>query len=317
MRALVFNRRLQIRDDYPVPDPGEDEALIRITHAGICKTDVEITRGYMGFQGVPGHEFVGMVEQCRDGQLVGKRVVGEINAGCEKCPRCRSRMQNHCPDRTVLGILNRDGVFAEYAVLPAGNLHVIPDSLSDLEAVFVEPLAAGFEILEQVSIRSSDRACVLGDGKLGLLAAQAIATTGSSVTLVGKHEEKLSVLEGTGIKTIVVNNFSGRDFDLVIDCTGSPSGTDSALQIVKPKGTVILKTTIAQRGPVDLNHLVINEISLIGSRCGPFPAAIDAIRAGQVKIEPLISRVFPLEEGLEAFRYAEGENAIKVILKIP
>jgi threonine dehydrogenase-like Zn-dependent dehydrogenase len=316
MRALVFNKELSYLTDYPVPKPGYDEAFIRITYAGICNTDIEITKGYMEFKGILGHEFVGVVEKCGDKGILGKRVVGEINLGCGKCSYCRNKMQNHCSDRSVLGILNKDGVFAEYITLPVRNLHKVPDSISDEEAVFIEPLAAAYEIIDQVGISSSDKVCVLGDGKLGLLAAQVIATTGSKLTAVGRHREKLSILDDIGIKTGLSPEFTERDFDFVIDCTGSPSGIRTALKIVKPRGIIVLKTTISNRIQIDMNQFVINEISLTGSRCGPFQPAIKAIKSRQIDLYPLISCVYPIEEGVKAFRHASSKSALKVILKV-
>ena len=315
MRALVFDGKLKYLTDYPIPRPASNEALIRITCAGICNTDIEITRGYMGFRGIPGHEFVGIVEKCEKKDLVGKRVVGEINIGCGNCLYCRNRLRNHCSNRSVLGILNRNGVFAEYTTLPVKNLHKAPDSVSDEEAVFVEPLAAAYEILEQATISSSDKVCVLGDGKLGLLVAQVIAATGCNLFAVGKNPEKLSILDKAGIKTKVGADFKEREFDMVIDCTGSPSGMETALRIVKPRGTIVLKTTIAKRGRIDLNQIVINEITLIGSRCGPFPTAIKAIKSKKIDLYPLISKVFSLKEGIKAFQYA-SKKALKVIIKV-
>ena len=316
MRAIVYDKDLQYVTDYPVPRPKRDEALIRITHAGICNTDIEITKGYMGFKGILGHEFVGIVEKCGNRSLLGERVTGEINLGCGKCSFCRNQMQNHCPDRSVLGILNKDGVFAEYVTLPVSNLHKIPESISDEEAVFIEPLAAAYEIADQINISSSHKVCVLGDGKLGLLVAQALATTGCQLTAAGRHREKLSILDKTGIKTGLSSEYTERDFDIVIDCTGSPSGISKALQIVKPRGKIVLKTTIAKKTQIDLNQFVINEISLIGSRCGPFPTAIKAVKSGQIDLRPLIDCIYPLEEGVKAFRHAASKNALKIILKI-
>lgn len=316
MRALLYNKELRYLTDYPVPRPKHDEALIRVTHAGICNTDIEITRGYMGFKGIPGHEFVGIVEKCGDRSFLGKRVAGEINLGCGKCTYCRSQMQNHCSDRSVLGIWNKDGAFAEYVTLPVRNLHKIPKSISDEEAVFIEPLAAAYEIIDQVGISSSDKVCVLGDGKLGLLAAQVIAAAGSKLTAVGRHREKLSILDEIGINTGLSTDFKERDFDIVIDCTGSPSGIRTALQIVKPRGKIVLKTTIANKIQLDMNQFVINEISLVGSRCGPFPPAIKAIRSRQIDLYPLIGYVYPIEEGVKAFQHASSKSALKVILKV-
>jgi len=315
MRALYFDKELKYRDDLPVPKPVEDEALVKVTCAGICNTDLEIINGYMGFTGIPGHEFVGVVEKCGNKEMVGKRVVSEINIGCGKCDYCRSGLQNHCHERSVLGIINREGAFADYIALPVDNLHVIPDSVPDVDAVFVEPLAAVFEILRQVYIGPSDRVCVLGDGKLGLLAAQVISMTGCDLTVVGNHRSKLLILDELGIRTELSSEFSGKDMDMVVECTGSESGMETALKTVRPRGKIIIKTTIAEKGCIDLNRIVINELSLIGSRCGPFPDAIIAIESGKVKLYPLVSAEYSIEEGGKAFTRASESGALKVILK--
>ena len=315
MRALVFDKELKYSDDLPVPKPAKDEALVRIRCAGICNTDLEIIKGYMDYKGIPGHEFVGIVEECRNKEMVGKRVVGEINIGCGKCRFCRNGLRNHCPDRSVLGILNREGAFADYITLPVENLHIIPDAVSDEEAVFAEPLAAGFEILQQVDIAPSDRVCLLGDGKLGLLIAQVLSMTGCDLTVVGKHRSKLLILDELGIRTELSSEFTGKDMDMVVECTGSGSGMETALNIVRPRGKIILKTTIAERGDIDLNQVVINELSLIGSRCGPFPDALKAIRSGNLKLFPLISAKYSIEEGVRAVAHASERGVLKVILK--
>lgn len=315
MRALYFDKELMFRDDLPIPKPGDDEALIRTTRAGICNTDLEIIKGYMGFKGIPGHEFVGIVEECGKKELVGKRVAGEINIGCGECSFCRRGLRNHCTERSVLGIMNREGAFADHITLPAENLHVIPDSISDEEAVFIEPLAAGFEILRQVDVGPSDRVCVLGDGKLGLLIAQVLSMTGCDLIVVGKHRSKLLILQELGIRTELSAEFNGEDMDIVVECTGSESGMKMALRTVRPQGKIILKTTVADRGRVDLNYIVINELSLIGSRCGPFPDAIKAIGSGKVKLFPLISAEYSIEEGVKAFDHASQKGSLKVILK--
>lgn len=318
MRALVFKRGLYYRADYPIPQAGFDEALIRVTHAGICNTDIEITKGYTGFKGILGHEFVGIVERCKQKNLIGKRVVGEINIACGACSFCKNQIQNHCSNRSVLGILNKDGVFAEYVTLPVRNLHVLPDSISDEEAVFVEPLASAFEITNQIDIdiMPYDKVCVLGDGKLGLLVGQVLSLTGCDLVVVGRYKEKLTILRKRGIKTRLGSGFDEGGFDIVIDCTGSPTGFKSALKIVRPKGTVIIKTTTAKKTPVDFNNIVVNELTLIGSRCGPFPPAIKAIETRNVDVFPLISEIFPLEDGIKAFKYASRKDVLKVILKV-
>ncbi len=317
MRALILKKnKLHYQTDYPVPHPRKDEALIKVTHAGICNTDFEITKGYIKFQGILGHEFVGIVEKCNVKNLIGKRVVGEINIGCGACSYCKKKMQNHCPVRSVLGILNKDGVFSEYITLPVKNLHLVPDSVSDEEAVFVEPLAAAFEITRQVDIMPYGKVCVLGDGKLGLLVGQVLSLTNCDLVVVGKHKDKLSILKRRGIKTALVSNFNKREFDVVVDCTGSSSGMETALKIVKPQGKIIIKTTIAEKRAVDLNRVVVNELALIGSRCGPFPPAIKAIETKKVDVHPLISKTFSLEDGIKAFKYALRKGVLKVIVEI-
>jgi threonine dehydrogenase-like Zn-dependent dehydrogenase len=316
MHSLVFNKDggLTFQTDYPIPSYALDEALVRITLAGICNTDLEILKGYMGFEGIPGHEFVGTVEKCRDNDLMGRRVAGEINIGCNNCSYCSRQMQNHCPDRSVAGILKKDGVFGEYVVFPIKNLHLIPDEVSDKEAVFVEPLAAAFEIINQVSISPDDRVCVLGDGKMGLLVGQVMSLTGCSLIVSGKHANKLSILDNKGIKTCFCSDLDEKDFDVVIDCTGSSEGIGAALEITRPGGKIIVKTTTSKEREMSLNHIVINELSIVGSRCGPFPVAIKALQEKRIDVLPLISKIYPLREGVKAFDYAAGGDVIKVIL---
>lgn len=316
MKAIVFDNALSFRADYKKPTPGPGEALVRVTLAGICATDLEITKGYMGFTGVPGHEFVGVIEEAADDRLEGKRVVGEINLGCGKCDYCKHRMENHCPTRKVLGIKGKDGAFAEYLTLPFKNLRPLPDSVSDEEAVFMEPLAAAFEILEQVKVNEYTRACVLGDGRLGQLVAQVLATTDCSLLVLGRHEEKLALLKSRGIPTRTSAEGLQGQLDLVVDCTGRQDGLSVALDLVRPTGTVILKTTVAQRQGADLNRVVIDEVTLLGSRCGPFAPAMQALEERRVDVLPLISKVFPIEEGVEAFEYASGKGVLKVLLKV-
>jgi len=316
MRALVFNKELIYRDDYPKPEPMNGEALIRVTHAGICNTDLEIMKGYMNFTGIPGHEFVGVVESSVSEELNGRRVTGEINLACGDCHYCRNNMRNHCTERSVLGIYNKDGVFAEFITLPVSNLHFIPDSVSDQEAVFTEPLAAAYEILEQVNITSDDSVCIIGDGKLGLLVGQVLSLTGCRLILLGKHENKLTVIKSKGIRTGYAKNIKEREFDIVIDCSGSQTGTDTALNIVKPGGKIILKTTLAEKRSVDLNSVVIHELTLTGSRCGPFLPAIKAIEDGKVDVTCLVSGLFSLEDGVKAFNYASRKDVLKVIIKV-
>src|SRR5437764_563402 len=320
VRALVFrNDVLTFEKNYPLPDLQSGEALIRVLLAGICNTDLEIVRGYMAFQGVLGHEFVGMVEVVHEGPgaspptyLVGKRVVGEINAACHRsdCVYCQQNMFTHCPNRTTLGIVNRDGAFAEYLTLPIANLHLVPDNVSDEEAVFVEPLAANFEMLEQVHLKPSDSVVILGDGKMGQLAAQVLTLSGCEVMMVGKHEEKLALAEKRGVHTYVLDDATSftlehrRRVDIVVECSGSAQGLEMALRLVKPRGTLILKSTVADKSTLHLAQIVVDEIRIQGSRCGPFAPAIRALSQRTVDIHPLISAHFSLDDGIVAFEHA-------------
>ncbi len=333
MHALVYaNNSLSFEPQYPDPALMEGEALIRVLLAGICNTDLEIVRGYMAFQGVLGHEFVGVVEAVHEGSgatpptsLIGKRVVGEINAACHRadCWYCQRGMPTHCPNRTTLGIVNRDGAFAHYLMLPIENLHIVPDNVSDEEAVFVEPLAANFEILEQVHIHPTGRVIILGDGKMGQLAAQVLALSGSEVTIVGKHEEKLSLAAQRGISTRLLRDIVGAQFiaptsrvDLVVECTGSPQGLELAMRLVRARGTIILKSTVSDKSTLHLAPIVINEICLQGSRCGPFAPALRALSQHRVDVLPLISACYSLDDGLEAFERAGQPGVLKVLVKV-
>lgn len=316
MKAIVFDKTLSFRDDWKKPSPAPGEALVRVTLAGICATDLEMTKGYMDFTGVPGHEFVGVIEEASDDRLEGKRVVGEINIGCGKCGYCKHKMENHCPSRKVLGIKGRDGAFAEYLTTPFKNLVPVPENIKDEEAVFTEPVAAAFEVLEQVKVNEYTRACVLGDGRLGQLVAQALATTDCSLLVIGRHEEKLALLKARGIPTRTSIEGLEKELDLVVDCTGSPDGLSIALDLVRPTGTVILKTTVAQRPGADLNRVVIDEITLMGSRCGPFAPAVQALEERRVDVKGLVTKVFPIEQGLEAFEYAAQKGVLKVLVRM-
>jgi threonine dehydrogenase-like Zn-dependent dehydrogenase len=294
MKAVVFGRQpgretgLRLSEDYPVPQPPPGEVRIRTTTAGICNTDLEIVRGYAGFQGVLGHEFVGVVDQAEDQALIGRRVVGEINASCGICPTCHAGRSSHCPARTALGIRGRDGVLAEYFCLPSHNLHLLPDGIPDEAAVFTEPLAAACEILEQVHIRPTDRVAVLGDGKLGLLVAQVLALTGCELTVVGRHQAKLAILAARGIPTQRADGDPVRDADMVVECTGQSEGFHAAGEMLRPGGTLVLKSTYHGLVQADLSRLVVDEVSVIGSRCGPFPAALRLLALGLVEVASLV-----------------------------
>ncbi len=316
MKGLYFSQgKLALRTDLPMPQRKPGEALIKVLKAGICRTDLEIVAGYMNFTGVPGHEFVGTVEEADDKGLIGARVTGEINCGCGTCEYCERDEQAHCPVRTVLGIAGRDGAFAEYLALPERNLHQIPEYISDAEAVFIEPLAAAYRITEQVPVRSM-AVLVLGDGKLGILVAQAIEILRANVTLCGRHKKKLAILNGKNIATLLENELKpGKKYDVVVDATGRPEGMKKALGFVRPRGNLILKTTIAAPvADIDINHIVINEISVIGSRCGPFVHALALMETGQITLEPMVEATYRLEEGLKAFEHAARPGALKVLV---
>jgi threonine dehydrogenase-like Zn-dependent dehydrogenase len=268
----------------------------------------------MHFQGVPGHEFVGsVVEGPRD--LMNQRVVGEINFACGRCAYCDRRLDRHCPSRRVMGILNADGAFAEYVTVPIRNLHVVPSSVSDEEAVFTEPLAAAFEILEQIQVDPGDEVLVLGDGKLGNLCAQALRLTGARVTTLGKHEDKLKQIKRSGVRTMLLNDWQPKPFDVVVEATGSASGLELAMSAVRPRGTLVLKSTIAGEHTVSLAPLVINEVTVVGSRCGVFPPALEALSEKTVSVTPMIEKIYPLSEGIEAVAHAGKRGARKILLR--
>jgi len=317
MRALVFdNGQLRYKKDYPKPSPAPDEALIRVNLTGICNTDLEITRGYMGFNGIPGHEFTGVVETANDKSWIGKRVVGEINCYCGACETCLRGDSSHCPNRTTLGIFGRDGSMAEYCTLPVRNLHVIPEGVSDEHAVFTEPLAAALEITRQIHIRPTDRVAIVGDGKLGLLAAQVLRLSGCSLTLIGHHREKLDIAKSRHVETFMeAETPDDLRADIVVDCTGHPDGFSLARKLIRPRGTLVLKSTFQGANKVNLTSLVVDEITLMGSRCGPFRPALELLEKNLVNVEPLIDTVFSLEDGTKAFQKMGTRGALKVLLK--
>ncbi len=329
MRALVYDgNRLVLDQNYVLSEPVEGEALIRVLQVGVCNTDLEIIRGYMDFRGVPGHEFVGVVEEIYGeasrnsySHLLRQRVVGDINAACHRpdCSYCGRNMYTHCPNRTTLGIVKRDGAFAEYLMLPVENLYLVPDDVSDEEAVFVEPLAANFEMLEQVHIRPTERALILGDGKMGQLAAQVLALTGCNLSMVGKHEEKLAIVEQYGVTTHRLKDIgrrAGERVDHVIECTGSAQGIELAMRLVRPRGTLHLKSTVADKSTLNLAPIVVDEIRVQGSRCGPFEPALRALHHKRINVRPLISASYTLDEGLAAFERAEQKGVLKVLVRV-
>jgi threonine dehydrogenase-like Zn-dependent dehydrogenase len=315
MKALRFDGKdLNFLENYP--NPHCDEALVKVELAGICGTDLEILDGYMSYEGVLGHEFVGVVKESKNKGLVGKRVVGEINVGCENCESCKKGMQRHCPNRTVLGILKRDGAFAEFLTLPEKNLHVLPDTITDEQAVFIEPIAAAFEIKEQIALKPDWNVAIVGDGRLSQLIVSVLMTSCSNITCFGRHENKLERLQKRGIKTkIGIKSVDEHSFDLVIEATGNNSGFLDSMKLVKPKGTIILKSTIASKENLDLTPAVVNEITLVGSRCGPFRPAINALATGKISVDGLIDSQYPLEKFQEAINHAKKSSTLKVVLK--
>jgi threonine dehydrogenase-like Zn-dependent dehydrogenase len=314
MKALYLDAgQLSVRDVAP-PAPAADEALIRVAMAGICNTDLELSKGYMGFSGVLGHELCGVVEAAPDARLIGKRVAGEINLACRRCATCLRGLYRHCPARSVLGIAGKDGCFAEYVTLPVANLHVLPDALPDELACFVEPAAAAFELLDQVTPMPRDRVAVLGDGKLGLLAAQVMATTGCEVVLAGKHERKLERARAFGITTCPAHELAPKSFDIVVEATGSPEGLAQAVALTRPRGTLMLKSTYHGKVAFDAAPVVIDEISIVGSRCGPFPVAIDGLVSRAIDVSGLVDAVLPLEQAVTALRRAAEPGVLKVLL---
>jgi threonine dehydrogenase-like Zn-dependent dehydrogenase len=303
--------------DKADPVPAAGEALVRVLKAGICSTDLELKRGYMQFRGIPGHEFVGVVESCDSRpDLVGRRVVSEINVACRECDLCRRELERHCRNRSVLGILGRPGAFAELLSMPVRNLHAVPDAISDDRALFVEPVAAAFEILEQVEVLLGDSILVIGDGRLGSLCARVLHRTGARVSVLGKHERKQEPLRKDGISTLDPKGQPEKSFDIVVEASGSPGGLEGALWWVRPRGTVVLKTTCAGKHDVSLAPVVIDEITLVGSRCGPFKPALLALERGDLRPEETIDARYPLVNVEKAFAKAGEPGVRKVILEI-
>ena len=319
MKAIIFDNEVKLVDlDKPTPKQGE--ALIKTKMVGICNTDYEITKGYMGYKGVLGHEFVGVVESVgdsKDSSWIGKRVVGEINLGCNNCEWCAKGLARHCPNRQTLGIWHKDGCFSEYFTLPVSNLLEVPDSVEDSEAVLVEPIAAACEILEQVHIKPMDKVALLGDGKLGLCVAAVLNAVNVDLTHIGKHKEKLDISKSFGSKTLMLNEINGLEgsFDIVIEATGSTGGFETSVNLTKPRGTLILKSTIAAKEGLNLAGVVVNEITIVGSRCGQFKPALKLMQDKKIDVKKLVSDIYPKDKMLEAFVANTKKDKIKVVIE--
>ena len=318
MKAVVFDEELKLVNDYQKPSPKKGEALIKVTMAGICNTDYEITKGYMGYKGILGHEFVGVVEEVNadDKSLLGKRVVGEINCACGNCELCHQGLERHCFNRQTLGIWQKDGCFAQYLAMPLDTLLEVPLTVSDEQAVFVEPLAAGLEILEQLHIQPIEKVVILGDGKLGLTTSLALNASNIDVLLVGKHQNKLDIAKKQGVKVKLLSDLQiKKEWDFVVEATGSISGFETALNLTKPRGTLVLKSTVAASKEFNLAPIVIDEIRVQGSRCGRFAPALRLLASGKVDFNPLISGVYCIDDALEAFEKNKEKYTLKILLK--
>jgi len=321
MQALwLENRQLSLQKNLPDPSPETGEALIRLRLAGICATDLEMVKGYYEFTGIPGHEFVGEIVQlplqAKAGPLrIGQRVVGEINIVCGQCRTCLAGRPTHCENRRTLGLNGHHGTFAEYLALPAQNVHVVPDEVPDEAAVFTEPLAAALQIQEQVPVLPSDKILLIGAGKLGQLIAQTLALTGCDLKVVIRHRHQAELLENRGISSLNADEIQPAGYDLAIDSTGSPEGLTLARRAVRPRGTIILKSTYRGKSQIDFSDLVVNEITIVGSRCGPFVPALRLLSSKLVDPLPLIDQFFSLREGELAFRHAGKPGVMKVLLR--
>lgn len=320
MKAIVFDEVLKLENDYKKPVPQKGEALIKVTLAGICNTDFEITKGYMGYKGVLGHEFIGIVEDVNsnDKTLIGKRVVAEISYGCHKpdCEWCNQGLVRHCPNRHTIGIWKKDGCFAEYITLPTEILFEVPENVTDEQAVFVEPLAAACEIIEQLHIQPIQKILVQGDGKLGLTTALCLNAYNYDVTLVGKHLNKLDIAKSQGVKTVLSKDLEVAPvWDVVVEATGSISGFENAMALTKPRGTLVLKSTVAGSKEINLAPIVINEITVLGSRCGQFKPALKLLENKRIDFKPFISGVYNVDKAIEAFEKNKEKDTLKVLLK--
>jgi threonine dehydrogenase-like Zn-dependent dehydrogenase len=314
MNALwLENNRIDLRSVDQPRNPSE--ALIKIRKTGICSTDLELIKGYYPYTGILGHEFVGEVVEAKDASWIGQRVVGEINVVCHRCEQCLNGRSTHCENRTVLGIVNRDGTFAEFTQLPVTNLHRVPDSVPDEMAVFTEPLAAALEIQEQINIKPTDRVLLVGAGRLGQLIAQTLALTGCPLRVVARHRHQQNLLKARGIRIIAEEDVQHWRWDLVVEATGSPSGFSLARKAVRPRGTLVLKSTYKGDLSVNFSSIVVDEINLLGSRCGPFEPALRLMESGQLDPTVLIAKEFKLGEALKAFEHAAETGVLKVLIQ--
>ena len=321
MKALVYDEDLKLVKDYPNPVLGENEVLIKTIMAGICNTDYEITQGYMGYKGVIGHEFVGRVVDvgCKvDKNLINKRVVGEINCACEECDMCHKNLQRHCPNRSTLGIYKKNGCFSEYFTLPWQNVIEISSNVDDITATFTEPLAAAMEILEQVHIKPDSKVAILGDGKLGLCISLVFSAMNINYIHIGKHKEKLQITKDLGNEDMMLDEISEKDkksFDVVIEATGSTGGFNTSASLVKPRGTLVLKSTIAAKEGLNLAGIVVDEITIVGSRCGQFKPILKILEKQKINVKPLVSAIYNVDDFEEAFKKNSQKNVIKVLVK--
>lgn len=316
MRAIYLTPQgLQFRGDYEQPRRRPGEALIRLLRAGVCSTDLELTKGYLGYEGILGHEFVGRVEEADDPDWVGRRVVGTINLGCRKCPVCHGSGPEHCPHRTVLGIVQHDGAFADFLTLPVANLLPVPESVSDEQAVFTEPLAAALRLRDQLRVAPSDRVAVVGPGRLGLLIAQVLNLAGGQITVLGRRAESLQLPASWGMSTGIANEAEDDSFDFVVEATGNGAGLESSLRLVRPLGTLALKSTFAGAPVVDLTKIVVAEITVVGSRCGPFAPALRLLERQQIDVDSFIMADYELDQGLQAMEHAARPGVLKVLLR--
>ncbi len=321
MKALVYDKELKLVEDYKKPLPKAGEVLIKTKMVGICNTDYEITKGYMGYHGILGHEFVGVIESVGEGvdkNWINKRVVGEINCACQNCSYCHQNLQRHCPNRSTLGIWQKDGCFCEYFTLPIENVFEISNNIDDETATFTEPLAAGYEILEQVHIKPNSKVAILGDGKLGLCISLVFKAMNVDFVHIGKHEEKLKISKEQGIKTMLLSELKESDkmsFDVVIEATGSTGGFETSASLVKPRGILVLKSTIAAKEGLNLATIVVNEITIIGSRCGQFKPVLRLLEDKKINPKPLIDSIFDIKDFEDAFKKNSQKGTLKVLVK--